>query len=99
MLVHVVLFWLKHDLSDAQRTEFKAALNSLTQIKSAEAAYVGSPAATAQRPVVDTSYDYCLTVITKDVAAHDAYQIDPRHLAFLESFKPFWTQVKIYDAD
>jgi len=99
MLVHVVLFWLKDDLSDTQRSAFKAGLERLTTIEAAEAAYVGTPAATLERPVIDTSYDYCLTVIAKDVAAHDAYQVDPRHLAFLESFKPFWTQVKIYDAD
>ena len=99
MLVHVVLFWLKDNLSDTQRSEFKAGLDSLTEIESAEAVYVGKPAATAARPVVDTSYDYCLTVIAKDVAAHDTYQVDPRHTAFIENFKPFWTQVKIYDAD
>lgn len=99
MLVHVVLFWLKDDLSDTQRSAFKAGLERLTTIEAAETAYVGTPAATLERPVIDTSYDYCLTVIAKDVAAHDAYQVDPRHLAFLESFKPFWTQVKIYDAD
>ena len=99
MLVHTVLFWLKDDLSDTQRSDFAAGLNSLTLIESAEAVYVGTPAATAERPVIDTSYDYCLTVIAKDVAAHDVYQIDPRHTAFIEQFKPYWTQVKIYDAD
>lgn len=74
-------------------------LESLTRIESAEAAYVGSPAATAERPVIDTSYDFCLTVVLKDIAAHDAYQVDQRHLDFLATFKESWKKVKVYDAD
>lgn len=99
MLVHIVLFWLKDDLSPHQRSAFKAGLDSLTTIESATAVYVGSPAATLERPVIDNSYDYCLTVIAPDVAAHDAYQVDPRHQAFITRFKQDWSQVKIYDAD
>ena len=39
-----------------------------------------------------------LTVLLKDVAAHDAYQVDPIHLAFVASCKALWTRVQIYDA-
>ena len=66
---------------------------------SAEAVYIGSPAATAERPAIDTSYDFCLTVLVKDVAAHDAYQVDPRHTNFINQYKDYWKKVKIYDAD
>lgn len=99
MLVHTVLFWLRKDLQGDEEMLFRMGLESLTQIESAEVAYVGSPAHTAERPVIDTSYDFCLTVICKDVAAHDAYQVDPRHTAFIEQFKSYWRKVKIYDAD
>lgn len=99
MLVHTVLFWLKKDLDGDQLTHFRMGLESLTRIESAEAAYVGSPAATAERPVIDTSYDFCLTVVLKDIAAHDAYQVDQRHLDFLATFKESWKKVKVYDAD
>ncbi|MFM8334667.1 MAG: Dabb family protein [Opitutaceae bacterium] len=34
-----------------------------------------------------------------DVAGHDAYQVDPLHLAFVERFKTFWNRVQIYDAE
>jgi hypothetical protein len=99
MLVHTVLFWLKDDLDADQRNNFRTGLDRLIEIESAEAVYVGSPAATAERPVVDTSYDFCLTVIAKDVAAHDAYQVDPRHTEFINTFKSHWQKVLIYDAD
>lgn len=99
MLVHTVLFWLSKDLQGDQVTEFRMGLESLTKIECAEAVYIGTPAATAERPVIDTSYDFCLTVVCKDVAAHDAYQVDPRHQEFIAKYKEFWKKVKIYDAD
>ncbi len=98
MLVHTVFFWLRKDLSDAQVAAFKAALESLKSIESAEAVYTGSPAPTPERPVIDASYDYCLTVLLKDLAAHDRYQADPLHQRFLEENRALWDAVRIYDA-
>ncbi|MEN8661215.1 MAG: Dabb family protein [Lentimonas sp.] len=98
MLVHTVLFWLKKELTEDQINGFTQALETMKGIQHADAVYVGTPAATEKRPVIDTSYDYCLTVVLEDVAAHDAYQIDPIHTEFLKN-KDLWEQVKIYDAD
>lgn len=99
MLVHTVLFWLKKDLDAAQRADFRKGVESLQEIGSAEAVYVGTPAETPERPVIDARYDICLTVILKDISAHDAYQADPIHLEFIETYKTYWSEVKIYDAD
>ena len=55
------------------------------------------PAATGDRPVIERSYTVGLTVLFKDVAAHDAYQIDPLHQAFLASCRSYWSKVQIYD--
>ena len=98
MLVHSVFFWLKKDLSSEQITAFEAALETMKDIQHADAVYVGTPATTEKRPVIDDSYDYSLTVILKDVASHDAYQIDPIHTEFLKN-KDLWEAVKVYDAD
>lgn len=98
MLVHTVFFWLKPDLSPAQRADFRRAVESLAAIQAVEKVYVGAPAPTQKRPVIDDSYSVALTVICKDVAAHDAYQVDPIHLKFVENFKSCWTRVQIYDA-
>ena len=99
MLFHNVYFWLKPELTSAQRTEFRRGVETLMGIKSALKVSVGAPAATTRRPVVDSSYDVALIVQCKDVAAEAAYQIDPIHLAFVEKFKTFWTRVQIYDSE
>ncbi|MDI1247566.1 MAG: Dabb family protein [Lacunisphaera sp.] len=98
MLYHCVYFWLKPELTAAQRADFRRGVETLIRIKAAAKVEVGVPAATGNRPVVDASYDVALIVICPDVAAHDAYQVDPLHLAFVEQYKTFWTRVQIYDS-
>ena len=99
MLIHSVYFWLKPKLTKAQRAEFRRAVESLSGIKAVEKTYVGSPAATERRLIIDATYDIALTVVCKNVAAHDAYQVDPIHLAFVKKCQAFWTRVQIYDAE
>lgn len=99
MLVHNVFFWLKSDQSDEQIAQFREGLESLKGIEAADTVFVGSPAEVADRPVLDKSYAYCLTVILTDIAAHDAYQADPIHQAFIARFKDSWEKVQVYDAD
>ncbi len=99
MLVHTVYFWLKPDLTAAQRAEFRRGVESLGGIKAVDRIYVGTPAKTEKRPIIDDSYSVALTVLCKDLAAHDAYQVDPIHLKFIEQCKQFWTRVQIYDAE
>jgi len=99
MLHHCVYFWLKPELTAAQRAEFRRGVETLKGIKSAMQVHVGAPAGTARRPVIDSSYDIALVVVCQDVAAEAAYQVDPIHLAFVEKFKTFWTRVQIYDSE
>lgn len=98
MLVHSVYFWLKPELTAAQRAEFRATLETLTTVKSVEKVYIGTPAGTTKRPVIDDSYAFALTIVCRDVAAHDAYQVDPLHQAFVAKCSGMWTRVQIYDA-
>lgn len=99
MLVHTVYFWLKPELTAQQRADFRKGVESLGEIKAVEKIYVGTPAKTERRPIIDSSYSVALTVICKDIAAHDAYQVDPIHLVFINAFKTFWNKVQIYDAE
>lgn len=99
MLVHSVYFWLKDDISPADRAAFEAGVQSLRGIGSVEAAYIGVPSSTERRAVVDSSYSFGLTLIFKDRPAHDAYQVDPIHLAFVSACKAYWTRVQIYDSE
>lgn len=98
MLVHTVFFWLKRDLDSAQRAAFLAGVETLRDIPSVDTMYVGTPSET-YRPIIDRTYDIGLTVLMKDLAAHDAYQVDPIHLKFVEEFSPYWERALIYDAD
>jgi hypothetical protein len=100
MLVHTVVFWLRKDLTPAEREAFLTeGLESLRPIASVSDYHVGSPAAIPPRPVVDATYDFSITALFKDVEAHNAYQVDPTHVAFVQRFKSFWTKVQIYDAE
>lgn len=97
MLVHVVFFWLKPGLTREQEAAFTAGVNSLLTVPGLLHGHVGPPAATEARPVIDRSYSYGLLTAFKDVAAHDAYQVDPVHLKFIETCKQYWTKVQVYD--
>jgi hypothetical protein len=98
MLIHSVFFWLKPETTLAQRAAMQKSLEALRGIKSAESVYVGTPAALPDRPTRDSSYAFALTVLFKDIAAHDAYQVDPIHKAFIQEFGSLWSRVQVYDA-
>ncbi len=98
MFVHTVYFWLRRDLTDEQRHAFKEeGIDSLKKIPSTTAIYTGSPADT-DRPIIDRTYDFALTVVLADRAAHDEYQEDPIHHDFVNRFGQYWIKVSIYDA-
>lgn len=99
MLIHSVFFWLKPELTEAQRAEFRRGVESLAAIQHVHQVYVGTPAAVPDRPVVDKTFAVGLTVVCRDVTAHDAYQLDPIHLAFIAKFKSCWTRVQSYDTE
>lgn len=99
MMAHIVYFWAKPDLSATDKQKFEAGLSSLLKIKSLKNGYIGKPSATEARDVVDNSYNYSLMLFFDDVKGHDAYQIDPIHLKFVEENKQYWTKVIVYDSD
>ena len=98
MLTHTVIFWLKEGLTQEDKDLFFEGAKTLSTIESVEQSYMGTPADTTKRPVVDDSYDCAITVCLRDLAAHDLYQADPIHLAFIEKCGHLWERVVIYDA-
>jgi hypothetical protein len=99
MLVHSVYFWLKPGLTPAERDHFRSEVRKLSAVRTVDKIYVGAPASLAERSVTDRSFDIALTLVFRDGAAHDAYQVDPVHLAFVEGNKESWTKVLIYDSE
>ena len=97
MFIHSVYFWLKPELTEADRAVFWTGVYSLTTIPSVRQGYVGTPAAT-DRPIIDRSYSCLLLIICDDDAGQEAYQVDPIHDKFREECGEFWSKVQIYDA-
>jgi len=95
-VVHTVLFWLSHELTDEQVAALKKGLDTLRAIDGVESIHYGSPLA-SDRPIADDSYTLGLTVIFRDEAALKGYLPDPAHQAFVKEFSPYWTKVQVYD--
>lgn len=97
MLAHHVLFWLKADTTDEQKTAFRASLETLAGVETVKTIHIGTPAP-IERAVVDTTYTFSLVLLFEDLAGHDVYQVHPLHKAFLEDFRVYFDRVVIYDA-
>lgn len=98
MIAHHVLFWLKADTTDEQKTAFRKSLSTLEKIEIVKFFHLGIPAP-IERAVVDTTYTFSLFLAFEDMAAHDVYQAHPLHQAFLNEFRVFFDKVIIYDAE
>lgn len=98
MFVHSVRFYLPADLSPERRAALRAGLETLRAVPTVRQLFIGTPAAVAARPVIDTGYGFALTVLFDDLAGHDAYQTHPVHLQFIAENKTNWTHVAVFDA-
>lgn len=95
MHIHNVYFWL-NACSDQDRTEFERGLAKVLEISLIEVGHWGVPAG-VEREVVDSSYDYSLTLIFKTREDHDTYQSHADHDVFIDAYKHLWAQVKVLD--
>jgi hypothetical protein len=96
-LIHSVFFWLKDGISAEEKAQFEAGVKSLSAISHVKSFYMGPPAGTEERGVVDKSYSLALICHFEDQAGQDAYQVDPIHLKFVDENKGAWTKVIVYD--
>jgi len=99
MLIHVVLFSLKESCTSADKEKLIAGLESLKSIETLRGIYIGSPAATPERPVIIKDYDVMLTTIFDDLEGHNTYAVHPTHLKFIDDHKALWSSVRVLDAD
>ena len=95
---HHVYFWLKDECKGAEaRAEFEQGLASLFEIDLVRGGRWSVPAAVMERPVVDQSWDYALTMQFASVADQDAYQLAEAHQRFIDAFKERWARVLVMD--
>ena len=98
-MVHTVLFWLKNPESKSDRIAFEAAIQKLIANNPQKiSGYLGKPANTEARGVVDSSFTYFYQMTFADATAEAAYQIDLTHLAFVAEAEHLWKKVIVYDA-
>ena len=98
-LVHSVLFWLKNPDSKPDRIAFEIAIQKLIANNPQKiSGYLGKPANTEARGVVDGSFNYFYQMTFADATAEAAYQIDPTHPAFVAEAEHLWEKVIVYDA-
>jgi hypothetical protein len=97
MFVHAVYFYLRKDLTPAEKNRFAKGLRELRGIEGVRHGYIGVPAPT-DRPVIERGYSNSLVLVFPDQAAHDAYQVHPVHDRFRAECGTFWTTVRIYDS-
>ena len=97
MFVHSVYFWLRDDLSPADKAKFVDGIRSLTTIDVVQLGFIGTPAAT-NRAIIDTTYSYALVLTFADAAAQDAYQVHAVHDAFRDNCGGSWKKIVIYDS-
>lgn len=98
-LLHSVYFWLENPNSTTDQAAFEAAIQKLI-ITNPQGlrSYLGKPARTELREVVDNSYTYAYIMTFESREAEAAYQTDPTHLRFLDEAQHLWKKVVVYDA-
>jgi hypothetical protein len=98
MLVHSVYFGLKES-TPAERDALLAACKQyLTAHPGTLFFGCGTVAEGLDRPVNDRDFDVALHVVFASRADHDAYQVAPRHLRFVEENREKWARVRVFDS-
>ena len=75
---HTVVFWLKPETSATTIAEITSSIKDLENLPMVEKVIVGTPVV-SERDIVDDSFSVAFTMIFKDEAALQAYNVDPQH--------------------
>ncbi len=96
MIVHNVFFWLRPDLTDDQKQQFRQGVEDLADVDTVNDLLVGE-CVPSKRSVVVSDYSFGLVVTFDDQQAADVYQDHPLHQEFIRQFSGMWTKVAVYD--
>jgi hypothetical protein len=96
-ILHSVFFYFKDDCEpDVIHSQKEAIIADLGRIEEVWDVRAGAPAG-VQRDVVDNDYGMSLHLITENLQTLSMYQQHPLHVAFINNFKMYWKQVKVFD--
>ncbi|MFC1757387.1 Dabb family protein [Planctomycetota bacterium] len=95
---HMVFFKL-NDASEDAVNALIAGCDEFLKDHAGTVFYSSGTLADTTRDVNDRDFDVALHLIFESRAAHDAYQVAPRHDEFIAKFKANWAQVRVFDTD
>jgi hypothetical protein len=98
LLAHMVYFTLHDGSAENVRKLTESCYRHLQDIPGIVFFGAGPLVDDLARPVNVRDFHVGLNVVFATRAAHDAYQQDPRHLAFIAENKPTWAQVRVFDS-
>jgi hypothetical protein len=96
-IVHHVFFWLKNPGSKQDQEALLEGLKTLSGIETVRAIYIGLPASTEERSVVDSSYSASEILFFDDLKGQKEYQDHPIHQEFIKRCGHLWEKVVVYD--
>jgi hypothetical protein len=97
MFSHIVIFWTKPDVDNAEQQLIDGLNKYLPDIPGVISMHVGK-CAPSDRPVVDQTYQVALNITFKNKVVQDEYQVHPQHVEFVEKvFKQTCDNVVVYD--
>lgn len=97
-VIHHALFWLKNPDSQEDLDRLIAGVRTLKDVEVVRQLYVGTPASTEKRDVVDNSYHVSEVMIFDSVEDQAAYQAHPIHQKFVKDCGHLWARVVVYDS-
>lgn len=97
-VTHHVFFWLKDPASKEGLDKLLAGLQTLEKIETVRKIYIGVPASTEIREVVDSSFSASELLFFDDTEGQKIYQDHPIHVKFVEDCSHLWNKVIVYDS-
>ncbi|MEZ6138876.1 MAG: Dabb family protein [Pirellulaceae bacterium] len=98
-IAHMVYFTLENNSPEQVQHLLSEMRRCLDKHPGLEYFGCGTLTPDLSRPVNDKDFDVSLHTVFADRAAHDAYQVDPRHLEFIENNKSNWKTVRVFDSN
>jgi stress responsive alpha/beta barrel protein len=98
MLAHMVYFSLKENSPESKEDLVKACKKHLSGHPGEVFFAAGMLCEDLKREVNDVDFDVALHIVFKDKAAHDQYQVAPRHDKFIAENKQSWKKVRVFDS-
>jgi hypothetical protein len=97
-LAHMVYFKVKEGTDGAKEKLVAACKKHLSDHEGTVYFSVGTLAQDFKRDLNDRDFDVALHMVFRNKAAHDQYQIHPRHVKFVDENRGLWVKVRVFDA-